>query len=488
MTTKRKLWTSIGALALVMIVAATSVGITIAALQAKVSSGFSISYTAKNVSARIKGTYITKDGEDEQSLGDDLIFNGDEEQDTTKSFDETKKPNVTINNPNTDYLEMHFTIENTGENGFGVTLTLTGLEDSNFNVKYSSSYRTSSEAASFNCTKANVKNNLYVTAKGSDSEILDIGVKISIKDNNLTSSANGNFNFVLDGLKEEPKYSTLFPGGILFLAWRKAQSITFGNLTGENEFLVNGENKIANYSSVNSVSADEHTKCYTVKNETGEDAYILAEKGYIISLNENCSGMFMNSPAQTIVGLDLIDTSKVTNINCMFCGCSNLQSISGIENWDVSHVTQIFGSASGYNGSPFTGCTALENLDLSGWDISGITTTLGYESSDSSSSKYLGIFSGLTSLKTLDISGWDTSNVTSMIYMFGGCINLKTVYVGDGWDTSNVKFGLYMFYNCRSLVGQDGTKCAGGGRDTDLDYARVDNLPDEPGYFTYKAA
>ncbi len=49
MNTKKKLWWSLGALAMTLIVAATSVGITIAALQAKVQSGFSITYTAKHV-------------------------------------------------------------------------------------------------------------------------------------------------------------------------------------------------------------------------------------------------------------------------------------------------------------------------------------------------------------------------------------------------------------------------------------------------------
>ncbi len=206
MTTKRKLWYSIGALALTLVVAATSVGITIAALQAKVSSGFSISYTAKNVSAKIKGSYVTNDSDTEHSLGDDLVFNGDEAQDTTKSFDETKKPNVTINNPTTDYLEMRFTIENTGENGFGVTLTLTGLETSNFTVSYAKSYRANTTtAAQFGAAAgANALSDVYATAAGTSKCVVDVSVRVSVKDISASGTATGNFNFVLDGLAEDP--------------------------------------------------------------------------------------------------------------------------------------------------------------------------------------------------------------------------------------------------------------------------------------------
>ncbi len=58
---KKKIWTVVGCFAMVLVVAATSVGITLAALQGQVSSTFNISYTAKNVKAAIVGwveTYV----------------------------------------------------------------------------------------------------------------------------------------------------------------------------------------------------------------------------------------------------------------------------------------------------------------------------------------------------------------------------------------------------------------------------------------------
>lgn len=43
-----------------------------------------------------------------------------------------------------------------------------------------------------------------------------------------------------------------------------------------------------------------------------------------------------------------------------------------------------------------------------------------------------------------------------------------------------------MFYKCSSLVGGAGTAYNSG--HTDKEYARIDNPPDAPGYFTLKAA
>lgn len=54
---KKKIWWVLGTLAMVLVVVATSVSLTIAALQAQIKTGFSISYTAKNVNAVVAGIY-----------------------------------------------------------------------------------------------------------------------------------------------------------------------------------------------------------------------------------------------------------------------------------------------------------------------------------------------------------------------------------------------------------------------------------------------
>ena len=116
--------------------------------------------------------------------------------------------------------------------------------------------------------------------------------------------------------------------------------------------------------------------------------------------------------------------------------------------------------------SVFSDCSSLENLDLSNFNTSKVTTMSG-------------MFYGCNSLTKLDLSSLDTSNVTTMYGMFTLCKNLKTIYVSDKWNTSNVTSSSFMFQSCTFLVGAvpfDSTK-------TDVSMANYTN-----GYLTYKAS
>ena len=65
-------------------------------------------------------------------------------------------------------------------------------------------------------------------------------------------------------------------------------------------------------------------------------------------------------------------------------------------------------------------------------------------------------------------------------------MRIKTIYVSNLWSTASVTNRTPVFYNCNSLVGGAGTVCVGI-FPFNKTYARIDNPPDEPGYFTYKA-
>jgi hypothetical protein len=88
-------------------------------------------------------------------------------------------------------------------------------------------------------------------------------------------------------------------------------------------------------------------------------------------------------------------------------------------------------------------------------------------------------------LISLDLSGWSIPKVTNMSKMFMGCSNLTTIYAGDDWNTDHVTTSTNMFSGCVNLVG--GSNTAYSSSYNDKTYARVDNPPDSPGYFTYKA-
>lgn len=92
------------------------------------------------------------------------------------------------------------------------------------------------------------------------------------------------------------------------------------------------------------------------------------------------------------------------------------------------------------------------------------------------------MFYGCRGLVSLDLSGFRTNNVTNMADMFSGCTSLRSIIVSESFVTDAVTSSSYMFLNCTSLVGGAGT--AYDSSHTDGTYARIDNPPDSPGYFT----
>ena len=142
----------------------------------------------------------------------------------------------------------------------------------------------------------------------------------------------------------------------------------------------------------------------------------------------------------------------------------SLKTISGFQNLNTSAVTVA--------NSMFQYCSALESLDLRGFDASNMTDLDG-------------MFRGCTALTNLDLSSFNTRNVEDMGFMFYICQNLKTIYVSDKWSTANVVVSANMFKECNNLVGGMGTKY--NASYVDKTYARIDGGTSSPGYFTYRS-
>ncbi|WP_294454069.1 BspA family leucine-rich repeat surface protein [uncultured Bacteroides sp.] len=130
--------------------------------------------------------------------------------------------------------------------------------------------------------------------------------------------------------------------------------------------------------------------------------------------------------------LDKFDTSDVTNMRCMFSGCSSLEALD-LSNFDTSNVTDM--------GAMFWYCSSLKTLDLSCFNTSNVTNMCF-------------MFSYCDSLKTLDLSRFDTSNVTNMCLMFSYCSSLKFLDLSR-FNTSNVTDMSAMFWYCSSLKALD---------------------------------
>ena len=130
--------------------------------------------------------------------------------------------------------------------------------------------------------------------------------------------------------------------------------------------------------------------------------------------------------------LKLIETSNIINMSCMFSGCTSLNNLPDISEWDMKNVTNM--------SYMFHDCKSLKSLpDISNWDTKNVK--------DMSH-----MFSMCTSLKSLsDISQWDMKNVTNMSYMFYWCRSLESLPDISKWNTNKVTDISFIFCNCISL-------------------------------------
>ncbi|WP_180381552.1 BspA family leucine-rich repeat surface protein, partial [Campylobacter devanensis] len=146
------------------------------------------------------------------------------------------------------------------------------------------------------------------------------------------------------------------------------------------------------------------------------------------------------------VKLSEIDISEVSDFSYLFKD-SQRSDFSGIEDWDVSHVTNMSGM--------FYGATSF-NQPLNDWDVSkvknmshmfyrAISFNQPLDNWDVSHvTNMSGMFYGAVNFNS-DISSWDVSNVTNMSYMFYDATSFNQSL--DNWDVSNVKNMENMFFS-----------------------------------------
>lgn len=140
----------------------------------------------------------------------------------------------------------------------------------------------------------------------------------------------------------------------------------------------------------------------------------------------------MCSNLSTIEGMENLNTSEVTDMSEMFCGCSALSGLD-VSHFNTSKVTDM--------AYLFCRCERLTSLDVSHFDTSTVTNMMN-------------MFSGCRNLGSLDVSNFDTGNVTNMGYMFEECGQLTNIDVSH-FDTSKVIDLWFMFSGCRNLSSLD---------------------------------
>lgn len=127
-------------------------------------------------------------------------------------------------------------------------------------------------------------------------------------------------------------------------------------------------------------------------------------------------------------GLDLAGN---TSLYQLFYSTERLSTVTGLENWDVSHIESFV--------SMFEGAASLTQLSgVSGWNTASLTNTNG-------------MFRNASSLLMfVDGASWNVTGVTDFANMFAGCANLVTLDI-SGWSMDASSTRTDMFASCGKL-------------------------------------
>lgn len=157
-----------------------------------------------------------------------------------------------------------------------------------------------------------------------------------------------------------------------------------------------------------------------------------------------------------LISVNLPNIKPEGSMEYSFRNTSKLTEIIGMNTWDMSKVTGLFGTFNGCGLSDYSGVTnwnllvcdgtglAFANtktdyIDLSGWNAPKLRNP-SYGPSNG------GLFQGST-VQRVNVTGLVTSVTKNIGGMFNGCRKLTEIIGMDTWDTSNVTAMEYMFQN-----------------------------------------
>ena len=130
----------------------------------------------------------------------------------------------------------------------------------------------------------------------------------------------------------------------------------------------------------------------------------------------------------SIIGLENLNTTHVTDMSKMFYKCYNLNSLnlSQFNTGNVEKMNEMF-----YN------CHGLNSLDLSAFNTTKVNNMYRM---------FYYCF-----VRTIDLSSFNTANVENMDEMFAGASLVENIYTSDSFKTDKLKSSEKMFYLCKNL-------------------------------------
>ena len=140
-------------------------------------------------------------------------------------------------------------------------------------------------------------------------------------------------------------------------------------------------------------------------------------------------GMFESASALEEIDISGFDFSSATNISAMFREMTSLETIIGIETLDVSKYDSLY--------AMFSGCASLETLNLSQWNVSNIED-------------FSYMFSDTINLASVNLNNWKTSSATNMGSLFNSS-GIESLDLSH-FDVDQVTSFGWMFYNTPYLT------------------------------------
>lgn len=172
------------------------------------------------------------------------------------------------------------------------------------------------------------------------------------------------------------------------------------------------------------LSTDQKTLSFY--HDTEKDAKV----GTIYQLNTSYNPDWAKVTTITDVVFDSsFANATPTTTEYWFVNQENLKNITGLQYLNTSNVTSMT--------SMFSGCSQLENIDVSHFNTSNVMSMTN-------------MFNGCSNLKNVDVSHFNTSNVTSMTNMFKGCSNLTSLDLSS-FDMNSYLVASNMINSCSSL-------------------------------------
>ncbi len=196
-------------------------------------------------------------------------------------------------------------------------------------------------------------------------------------------------------------------------------------------------------------------------------------------------GMMFANCLYKLSEIDLSTWTNVNSINYLYAAFSNAQEVTSIKipNWTVVARGE---KISLY--SVFNQCSALEELDMSGWTVGGYVD-------DGSEVWYsLGAFSNDLNLKKLDLSKWTIAEGTSPdFFQYGSGSNQGAIWkdrtgtppnwstveiVADDWNLNNVALDLSYLFSGTGIKSLSGWTNIGGVTDMSNMFSGCTSLTD----------